>query len=123
METTYAFIICLLILVLGLLLFYIAVHFTELLMRKKVTFHVLFKDFGQKMWMTIGLGLIFFTFYLLFVFLGTFTNNSDIRLNFFFLLYEHPTAFIYLGLLLFACISTSVYLARMVIKYLYNKKG
>lgn len=83
---------------------------------------VLFKDFKRKMWMTTCLGILFFGIYLLFVFAGLYlTNNWESDL--FFLLYHHPVEFIYGGLWLFACLSLSIYLARMFIKYLFLTRG
>lgn len=74
------------------------------------------------MWMTVGLGIIFFGLYFLVIFFGATLNDSKMRLSIFFLLYKNPVRFVYLGLLTFALASTSIYLARVLIKYLYNKK-
>jgi hypothetical protein len=82
----------------------------------------LFKEFNRKMWMTLSLGLLFFTLYLLTVALGSHLVRQW-GTDFFFLVYRHPVAFIYGGLWLFAFLSLSIYLVRMFIKYLYLTRG
>jgi hypothetical protein len=82
----------------------------------------LFKDFNRKMWMTICLGSLFFGLYLLIVGIGIYAVRqwgSDLL----FLAYHHAVEFIYGGLWLFACISLSIYLVRMFIKYFYLTHG
>lgn len=98
-------------------------HLTGVTSNLKESIRALFKDFRQKMWMTVGLGLLFFCVYILLVYIGSFVITSKTRLDFFFLLYRHPIDFIYLGLLAFACTSLCIYIARMVIKYLYNTRN
>jgi hypothetical protein len=112
-----------LILLTGLMLFHIAMRFAEWIMNEKFSIHSIFKDFRQKMWMTVGLGTLFLSLYLIVVLLGSSVVDSQVRLNFFFLVYRHPVAFIYLGLLIFACISISIYIARLAIKYFYNTRN
>lgn len=111
-----------LMVILGVLLMFPIVNAFSKYGVKKFPFRSVFKDFGKKMWMTGGLGVLFFGFYLLIVFLGSSVKDPQKRLNLFFLVYKNPVPFVYLGLLTFACASASIYLARMLIKYLYNKK-
>lgn len=122
METVKALIIFLKILLVGIAIFYVAIYSAQLLMKREVSVKSILKDFRQKIWMTLGLGFSFFGLYLLIIYFGSFFNDSDARLNFFVLVYKHPIAFIYLGLLTFACVSIGIYLVRMVIKYFYNKR-
>ncbi len=75
------------------------------------------------MWMTAGLGLLFFGFYTGAVVLGSLVLDSQVRLSIFFLVYKYPVISIYLGLLTFICISIGIYMARMMIKYLYNTRN
>ncbi len=86
------------------------------------SFKILFKDFNRKMWMTISLGIIFFSLYLLFVFFGAYLVNQW-GIEIFFLLYNHPIEGVYGGLWLFVCLSLSIYLARMLVKYFYLTRG
>ena len=123
METIHAIVIVFVILLIGLILFYIAMAFSELITHKSISARSLLKDFGQKMWMTIGLGIFFFGLYLLIVSLSSRMLNSEVRLNFFFYVYKHPTDFIYLGLLAFATLSTVIYICRLAIKYFYNNRS
>lgn len=86
------------------------------------SFQLLFKDFKRKIWMTMSLGGIFFSLYLLSVGLGAYFVQywgTDL----FFLLYQNPILGIYGGLWLFACLSLSIYLTRMVVKYFYLTRG
>lgn len=111
--------ILLMVILSGLLIYPIAFKKGHL---KKFSIATVFKDFGKKMWMTVGLGIIFFGLYALIIFFGAALNDSKMRLSIFFLLYKNPVRFVYLGLLTFALASTGIYLARVLIKYLYNKK-
>lgn len=86
------------------------------------SFQLLFKDFNRKMCMTLSLGGLFFSLYLLFVGLGTFLVHHS-QIDLFSLLHRHFVEFVYGGLWLFALLSLSIYLARMVIKYFYLTKG
>lgn len=122
MVTAQAMTVVFCILALGLVLFRIAMNLSALVMQKEVSMHSLFKNFGQKMWMTTGLGLLFFGIYLLIVYFLSRVDDPSVRLNFFLMVYRNPIPFIYLGLLFFACVSVGIILVRMVIKYLYNRK-
>lgn len=79
--------------------------------------------FKAKMWMTFGLGLVFFSFYFLLVMLCSKYINTETGLALFFSAYRSPVLFIYGGLLLFACFSLTIYLVRMVIKYFFITRG
>lgn len=83
---------------------------------------VLFKDFNRKLWMTISLGSLFFGLYLLVVAMGMYAAVQW-RSELLFLAYRHPVELVYGGLWLFACISLSIYLVRMFIKYFYLTRG
>lgn len=101
------------------MIFYSIKYFLKLIRDNKFSLHPLFKGFKQKMWMTIGLGSLFFSLYLLIILLSSWLLDSKSSLTLFFLFYAHPTEFIYLGLFIFACMSLCIYLVRMFIKYFY----
>jgi hypothetical protein len=106
----------------GFALFYGALRLAETMMGRRVSVNVIFKDLKKKMWMTVGLGTLFFSVYLLIVVVARFLLDSNARLDLFFLLHRHSISFVYLGLLIFATVSVSIYLVRIWIKYLYNRK-
>lgn len=81
------------------------------------------KGFKAKMWMTCGLGITFFGFYLFVVVLSSTILNGKWISSLFWQAYQTPLPFIYGGLLLFACFSLLIYLVRMVIKYLFLTRG
>lgn len=87
------------------------------------SFKKLFKDFNRKMWMTVSLGALFFGLYLFTVYLLRTFIIPQWGSELLFLAHQNPTAFIYGGLWLFAFFSLAIYLARMVIKYLYISHG
>ena len=122
METIQVVLIILAFFLLGLTLFFMALFLTEKGMKKKYAVNSIFSGFKQKMWMTAGLGCVFFFIYLLAAYFGSSFKDPQLRLNFFFMVYEHPVAFIYLGLLTFALFSTCIYVVRILIKYLYNTR-
>lgn len=121
METQQALAIIFMILLVGYLLFLISMDFASILMKKKVSTKSLLNGFRLKMWMTAGLGILFFGFYFSAIFLGSHLLDSETLLNIFFIVHKHPLPFAYLGLLIFICISTLIYLARMLIKSWCNK--
>ena len=82
----------------------------------------LWKDYNRKMAMTFCLGFFFFGLYLLVVFSSAYFIESW-KNDLFFLAYRNPIPFIYGGLFLFALLSLSIYLIRMVIKYFYLTRG
>lgn len=98
-------------------------YMIHLIKGKKYSPRPLFRDFRQKMWMTVGLGVPFFGFYLALVLFGSSLIDSQTGQQLFLLFYKHPTEFIYLGLFIFACLSLSVYFVRMFIKYFYLNKS
>lgn len=122
METVKALAVFLSALFVGCLLFYCALWLYKRLSRRNIDIDRIFKGFRQKMWMTVGLGLVFFGAYLLLVWILGTIKNPEIHWPLFSLLYRYPMEFVYLGLLFFAVVTMSIYLVRMVIKYLYNKK-
>jgi hypothetical protein len=93
--------------------------FLRLVNNKRSYIRPLTKDFREKMWMTIGLGSVFFGLYLLVVFGAASLIDLQNGLDLFYLSYAHPTEFIYLGMFAFATLSLAIYLVRMLIKYLY----
>lgn len=113
----------LIVLLSGLVLFYLALYLSEKGMRQKVRVHSIFKGFRQKIWMTTGLGVVFSSLYFLAILMGSYFDDQTSRLEFFFLVYNRPVVFIYLGLLAFAFISITIYLVRLVIKHLYNTRS
>lgn len=122
MEALNVFILILIMLAVGAFLFYLALLLTEYGTKRKANFEAIVRGFGQKMWMTAGLGLVFFGCYLVLALASSSLKDTQIRLNLFLLMYQSPATFVYLGLLIFACLSTSIYLVRLVIKYLYNTR-
>jgi len=110
------------VLLAGMILFCAATFLVERFTKKKISLRFLFKDFRQKMWMTVGLGILFSCLYFLIIFTLFWIKDSQVQQNLFSLLYRYPERFIYLGLLFFSCITVGIYLARMVIKHLYNRK-
>ena len=86
------------------------------------SFKLLFKDFNRKMWMTFGLGLLFFSAYFLIVTLGARVIRTW-GTDFFFFVYRHPIEFVYGGFWLFVFLSLSIYFARIFIKYVYLTRG
>jgi uncharacterized integral membrane protein len=121
METIKVVFILSTILFIGIMLFYGAICLTEKGMQRKIEMGEIFKGFSQKIWMTAGLGSVFFCLYLLIVALGSYFDDQS-RLSFFFWVYEHPIVFVYLGLFTFMTLSTSVIFVRKLIKYFYNTR-
>lgn len=111
-----------LILILGLILVIGLMIITFKSFSRGWSFKILFKDFKRKMWMTISLGGIFFSLYLLSVCLGVYLVHQS-NMNVFLMVYQNPVKFVYGGLCLFAALSLTIYLARMIIKYLYLTRG
>lgn len=120
MQTLNAILIVLAFLLIGLVMFCAALYLAEKVMGRKVALGFIFKEFRQKMWMTAGLGCVFFGLYLLTATLGYYYNDPAARLGIFFAVYENPSTFIYFGLITFAAVSTSIYAVRLIIKRLYN---
>lgn len=82
----------------------------------------LFFEFDKKMWMTIGLGITFLGlyFFLIKMLSWLFKENSY---RAFSILYQYKIEAIYMGLFIFAFLSSSIYLVRIFIKYLYKKSN
>lgn len=108
------------IILISIIIIYSFRHFK--IIKKTITFSIrnLFKDFKQKMWMTVGIGIVFASLFLAVVLGGTYFINSNTRTQIFTLLYKHPRDFIYIGLLLFAVVTLGIYVVRRVIIYLYT---
>jgi hypothetical protein len=85
-------------------------------------FPKLTRELDKKMWMTLGLGSIFFGFYFVFVTLLSKLINSENAQSIFAFLYHYKVQAIYMGLLLFSLATLSIYIARLFIKYLYSKR-
>lgn len=110
------------VLLIGWITLYSLRNATKILRTQRKPLKSVFYGFRQKMWMTVGLGILFFGFYLIAVLIGSQLINEK-KMDVFFIVYNHPILFIYLGLLIFMGISGSIYAARMVIKYLYNRRN
>jgi hypothetical protein len=108
-------------LIIGWIGFYIAMYFAQIILKRKFTIRTVFNNFGQKMWMTAGLGIIFSSLYLFIVFFGAQIDPQK-KLALFFKAYENPIHYIYLGLLIFACLTLTTYIARVIIIFLYNTR-
>ena len=120
MNTLQALIITLGIICIGLIILYNVIQMTQLVTRKTISIRSLFYNFKQKIWMTAGIGLTFFSLYLLLIFLSS--NLLDERLKFFLQVYQNPTAYVYMGLSIFIILSISIYLVRMFIIYLFHSQ-
>ena len=104
------------------ILFFLMMSFIYKKLSVGWTFKQLFKDFNRKMWMTLGLGITFFSFYIFFVPLIKWLikgNENEI----FFFVYQNPVPFIYGGLAFFSFITLLIYVIRMFIKSIYFKIG
>lgn len=86
------------------------------------SFKALFKDFKRKMWMTVSLGILFFSLYFVTAAIGS-RLIRQWGTDIFFMVYKNPVPFIYGGLWLFVFLSLSIYLVRMFIKYFYLTRG
>jgi hypothetical protein len=122
MHTLQACLITLSVLLIGFLLLYTLIQLTQVIMKKKYSIHSLFFNFRQKMWMTVGLGLLFFGFYIFLLYLGSIKLDPKTKLELFVSVYNNPLNYVYLGLLIFISISISIYIVRLGIIYLYNSK-
>lgn len=80
----------------------------------------LFYEFDKKIWMTLGLGILFFGFYFFFVMILSNTLSSESFQKIFSLFYQYKVESIYIGLFTFSFITLTIYLARIFIKYLYK---
>ncbi len=109
-------------LLLGFLLVLVLAVYAAMRLGRGWSFKLLFKDFNRKMWMTLSLGAVFFTLYFLIVYFGA-TYAQQWGPDLIFVVYRNPVLFIYGGLALFAFLSLSIYLVRMLIKYLYLTRG
>lgn len=122
MKTLEAFIITFSIILIGLILLKSILIITELITHKKVSFTSLFFNFKQKMWMTIGIGTLFFSLYLFLLFFGAFKLNPQEKLALFFNAYQNPALYAYRGLGFFVSMTILSYVARMIIIFFYNSK-
>ncbi len=122
MSTFQALMIFCFVMLIGFILFLFVMYLAELITKRTYNIRSLFKDFNQKMWMTVGLGITFLGLYFAIIYLASFVKDPQIRLDFFFQLYKHPVLFIYLGLLTCVTVSILIVLTRMVIKFYYNTK-
>lgn len=120
MENLSVLVIVSTILLAGGAIFYLALLIARLSMKKQVHPSIMFEGFRQKMWMTAGLGIVFFCSYLGISATAFYFKDPQARLHLFTFAYENPAALIYIGLLIFACFSVCIYLVRIIIKYFYN---
>ena len=100
-------------------------YVVSLIKNGKVSLRPAFRGFKEKIWMTLGLGMVFFGFYFAIVLISSKMITPEVGLDFFQLIYAHPKDFIYIGLSIFATLTVAIYLIRMLIKYLYitNTRG
>lgn len=122
MSTFQALVIFGLVLVIGFILFLCLMYLAEWITKRTFNIHSLFRDFNQKMWMTVGLGITFLGLYFIIIYIASFVKDPQTRLDFFFQLYKHPVSFIYLGLLVCVSVSILIIIIRMVIKFYYNTR-
>ena len=122
MHTSQAIIITLSVLFIGLMILYNLIQFIQIYMNKNYSVRSLFFNFKQKMWMTIGLGCLFFGLYALILLISSIQLDAKTKLELFFNVYHNPTDYIYLGLITFVTITVCIYLARVYIIHLYNSK-
>lgn len=111
---------CFLLMIAGLLGLFAALKVAQSLTRRPVTLSKLTIDLWPKLWMTAGLGIFFFGFYVLAVMICGYWIDAEMRQRLFNLALRHPTKFIYAGMGLFASISLGVLVIRSAIKRLYN---
>jgi hypothetical protein len=123
MDTLQACLITIAVLIIGFLLLYNIILFSEIYTKKRYSIRSMFLNFKQKMWMTICLGILFFGLYLSLVYLGSVKLDSRLKLELFFNAYNNPWDYVYYGLLTFVSLSISIYIVRRGIIYLYNKKN
>lgn len=106
----------------GVVIYLAASRITSRYLRKEITIKTLFHGFHQKIWMTAGLGIIFFGIYSFGIYASSiFISRENLR-RLLAAIYRHPVASIYIGLFLFALTSAAIYVARMWIKYIYNNR-
>lgn len=110
------------IFILTLLFFCVLVRYASQYLNPGWSFQVLFRDFKRKIWMTLGLGSTFLAFYLIGVGLSAYFIKQS-NTNLIALAYQRPISYIYGGLWLFICLSLSIYLVRMILKYIYLTRG
>lgn len=110
------------IFLLVLMIYLSAAHLVKLRRTGAFSLRPLFKGFGQKMWMTIGLGIMFFGLYYLVITLASRFFDSNQKLNLLMLARQHPAEFIYMGLGIFSCVTISIYIVRIMIKNIYNMR-
>lgn len=114
-QAIFLFLLLLLMLIVLGIGFYIIKHFGS-------PFPKLFHEFDKKIWMTLGLGITFFGFYFLVIMLLSWSLSNENSTKIFSFLRQYLREFIYLGLSMFACTTLAIYLVRLVIKRLYNKR-
>lgn len=110
------------LIILAFISFLFFILYTSRRLGKGWSLRFLLKDFNRKMWITLGLGLFFFSLYTLVVMIGA-PLIREWGTDFFFLVYKNPVWFIYGGMGLFALLSVTIYLGRMAIKYFYLTYG
>lgn len=116
------FVIIIGLLLAGWILLFNVLCIIQMILNKKISLLTVFMGFKQKIWMTIGLGLTFFGIYFGLVLAGSLMMDSEIRSKVFLYLYKNPIDLIYLGLFIFSAITVSIYIVRMIIIYLCNRR-
>lgn len=123
METVRVVISLISVILIGYIFFRLALYAAQIVLRKPIFIRAICKDFRQKIWMTLGIGIIFFVIYLLIAFGLYMIDSHEYRLKIFFAMYRHPTEFVYLGLFVFAITSATIYCARRYIIYFYKSRN
>jgi len=80
----------------------------------------LIKEFDKKMWITIGLGIVFFGAYIALVYLASWKFKASTIFEY---LYQHTSEAIYIGLAIFVFVTLAIYLMRLIIMALYRYRS
>lgn len=106
----------------GAMLYSIFIQLFEFFTKKPLSAFTLFHNFKQKIWMTLGLGITFFSLYYTIIKISSHSLDQKQKLELFYKVQETPITYAYLGLFIFVTLSLMIYLVRLVIKYLYHLK-
>lgn len=121
MNTVQALIITFCVIIIGCIILFNLIQIAQIITRKSVSIRSIFLNFKQKMWMTIGLGICFFSLYVGLLYASSIAVNE--RLELFQKVYQNPLNSVYLGLSFFVAMTISSYLVRMlIIRVYYSKK-
>lgn len=119
-EMTLSLIPALLLAVLGLLVCLLTAVYAYQRLAKEWSYRLLFREFKRKLLMTFGLGVTFLVLYLSALSLARSLEPFFTQL---IAAKKELIYWIYLALALFVFFSLSIYLVRMLIKYLFWQYG